>query len=104
MWAGQRRNAGGGQEETAERPGGQNPVYQLASVLAGGLSSLIAAALLAGFGYSAVAAYTAAMALIAVISVYLATETFEGDITETQEAEHRLIGESSGGSPGSTVS
>jgi hypothetical protein len=39
-----------------------------------------------------VAVYTAGMALITVI---LATETFQGDIQETQEAEQRLIAESS---------
>jgi hypothetical protein len=42
-----------------------------------------------------VAVYTAGMALITVISVILATETFQGDIQETQEAEQRLIAESS---------
>ena len=47
----------------------------------------------------AVAAYTAGMALIAVISVILATETFQGDIYETQEAGQRLISERTGERP-----
>ncbi len=47
----------------------------------------------------AVAAYTAGMALITVISVILATETFQGDIYETQEAEQRLISERTGERP-----
>ena len=67
--------------------------YQLASVLAGGLSPLIALYLLATYGYWAVAAYTAGMALITVISVLLASETFQSDITETQQAERPVIPE-----------
>ena len=39
------------------------------------------------------AAYTAAMALITVISVILASETYQGDITETRAEERRLIAE-----------
>ena len=50
-------------------------------------------ALLASFGYGAVAAYTAAMALIAMISVVLASETFREKINETLAAERRLIAE-----------
>jgi type IV secretory pathway VirB2 component (pilin) len=67
--------------------------YQLASVLAGGLSPLIAVALLASYGYTAVAAYMAFMALITVVSVILASETFQEDIEETQAAERRLVSE-----------
>jgi MFS transporter, MHS family, shikimate and dehydroshikimate transport protein len=78
---------------TRVRYSGASLGYQLASVFAGGLAPLIATALLASFGYGAVAAYTAAMALITVISVVLASETFRENINETQAAERRLIAE-----------
>jgi MHS family shikimate/dehydroshikimate transporter-like MFS transporter len=78
---------------TRVRYSGASLGYQLASVLAGGLSPLIAVALLASYGYPAVAIYMAAMALITVISVILATETYQEDIAETQAEELRLIGE-----------
>jgi nitrate reductase NapE component len=75
--------------------------YQLASVLAGGLSPLIAVALLGRYGYVAVAVYMAIMALITVISVILASETFQQDILETQEGERQLATEGPG-EPGTT--
>ena len=78
---------------TRVRYSGASLGYQLASVLAGGLSPLIAVALLASYGYTAVAVYMAFMALITVISVLLASETFQEDIDETQPAERRLISE-----------
>ena len=78
---------------TRVRYSGASLGYQLASVLAGGLSPLIALALLAAYGYWAVAAYTAGMALITVISVLLASETYQSDISETQQPERRLIPE-----------
>ena len=76
---------------TRVRYSGASLGYQLASVLAGGLSPLIAVALLASYGYTAVAVYMSVMALITVISVILASETFQEDIGETQAAEQRLI-------------
>jgi len=78
---------------TRVRYSGASLGYQLASVLAGGLSPLIAVALLASYGYVAVAAYMAVMALITVVAVILASETYRQDISETQPAERRLIGE-----------
>jgi metabolite-proton symporter len=78
---------------TRVRYSGASLGYQLASVLAGGLSPLIAVALLASYGYTAVAVYMAIMALITVVSVILASETFQEDIDETQAAEQRLISE-----------
>src|SRR3712207_4320466 len=82
---------------TRVRYSGASLGYQLASVLAGGLSPLIAVALLGSYGYVAVAAYMAFMALITVISVILASETFRDDIGETQAEERRLeIGRASG--------
>jgi hypothetical protein len=52
--------------------------------------------LLASFGWGAVAAYTAAMALITVISVVLASETYRGDLTATHTQERQLISEGGG--------
>ena len=78
---------------TRVRYSGASLGYQLASVLAGGLSPLIAVALLASYGYTAVATYMAIMALITVVSVILASETFQEDIDETQAAERQLISE-----------
>jgi MHS family shikimate/dehydroshikimate transporter-like MFS transporter len=78
---------------TRVRYSGASLGYQLASVLAGGLSPLIAVALLASYGYPAVAAYMAIMALITVISVLLTAETFQEDILETQAEERQLIAE-----------
>jgi MFS family permease len=79
---------------TRVRYSGASLGYQLASVLAGGLSPLIATALLGYYGYVAVALYTAAMALITVIAVLLAAETFQGDISEEYTGERRLVSES----------
>jgi MFS transporter, MHS family, shikimate and dehydroshikimate transport protein len=79
---------------TRVRYSGASLGYQLASVLAGGLSPLIATALLGYYGWPAVALYTAIMALITVVATYLAAETYQGDIFEDQPEEHRLITES----------
>jgi MHS family shikimate/dehydroshikimate transporter-like MFS transporter len=78
---------------TRVRYSGASLGYQLASVFAGGLAPLIATALLASSGYTAVAIYMAIMALITVISVILASETFREDILQTQAEERRLIAE-----------
>jgi MFS transporter, MHS family, shikimate and dehydroshikimate transport protein len=67
---------------------------ELASVFAGALSPFIATALLAWAGsYWPVAVYLAAMALITVVAVYLAPETFQSDITEEKPEERQLIAE-----------
>jgi MFS transporter, MHS family, shikimate and dehydroshikimate transport protein len=76
---------------TRVRYSGASLGYQLASVLAGGLSPLIATALLGYYGWSAVALYTAIMALITVVATYLAAETFQGDIFGDQPEERQLI-------------
>jgi MFS transporter, MHS family, shikimate and dehydroshikimate transport protein len=81
---------------TRVRYSGASLGYQLASVLAGGLSPLIAVALLASYGYPAVAVYMAIMALITVVSVILTSETFREDILETQAEERRLVAEGPG--------
>ncbi|MDQ4063251.1 MAG: MHS family MFS transporter [Actinomycetota bacterium] len=79
---------------TRVRYSGASLGYQLASVLAGGLSPLIATALLGYYGWPAVALYTAGMAVITVVATYLAAETFQGDIFEDQTEERQLIAES----------
>jgi MHS family shikimate/dehydroshikimate transporter-like MFS transporter len=69
---------------TRVRYSGASLGYQLASVFAGGLSPLIATALLAWSGGKPwpIAAYMVAMALITLVSVYLAAETLTGDRAE----------------------
>ncbi len=85
---------------TRVRYSGASLGYQLASVFAGGLAPFIATALLAAFGYGAVALYLAFMALITIVAVVLATETFQEDIAADQPQEHRLIAESTGETSG----
>jgi metabolite-proton symporter len=72
---------------TRVRYSGASLGYQLASVLAGGLSPLIATALLGYYGYTAVAWYLAGMALITIIAVVTAVETYRGDIIEERPEE-----------------
>ncbi len=69
---------------TRVRYSGASLGYQLASVFAGGLSPLIATALLAWSGGNPwpIAVYMVAMALITLVSVYLAAETLTGDLAE----------------------
>ena len=85
---------------TRVRYSGASLGYQLASVFAGGLAPFIATALLAAFGYGAVALYLAFMALITIVAVVLATETFQEDIAADQPEERRLIAESTGEASG----
>jgi MHS family shikimate/dehydroshikimate transporter-like MFS transporter len=75
---------------TRVRYSGASLGYQLASVLAGGLSPLIATALLAAYGYTAVAWYLAGMAIITIVAVITAAETFRGDIIEDRPEERGL--------------
>lgn len=56
---------------------------QLSSVLAGGLSPLIATALLAAFGWTAVAWYLVGMAVITVVSLLTTRETFRSTMNES---------------------
>jgi len=74
---------------TRVRYSGASLGYQLASVFAGGLSPLIATALLAWSGGKPwpIAAYMVAMALITLVSVYLAAETLTGDLAEEPPQE-----------------
>jgi MHS family shikimate/dehydroshikimate transporter-like MFS transporter len=83
---------------TRVRYSGASLGYQLASVFAGGLSPFIATALLAWAtgSFWPVAIYMMFMALISVVAVYLATETFRGDIGEDRPEERRLLAEQQG--------
>ena len=70
---------------TRVRYSGASLGYQLSSVFAGGLSPIIATALLASFGsFVPVAAYLVFMAVVTVVSVWVAAETRHYDV----EAEH----------------
>jgi MFS transporter, MHS family, shikimate and dehydroshikimate transport protein len=78
---------------TRVRYSGASIGYQLASVLAGGLAFPVSTFLIANYGYQSIAIYMAAMALITVISVLLASETYRSDIYGTQSQERQLISE-----------
>ncbi|WP_164018151.1 MFS transporter [Pyxidicoccus trucidator] len=69
---------------TRVRYSGASLGYQLASVFAGGLSPLVATALLAYSGGQAwsVSLYMVALAVITLVSVYLSAETFRENLTE----------------------
>lgn len=65
--------------------------YQLASVFAGGLSPMIATALLAWTGGDpwAIAVYLIGMSLVTLIAVYMASETYRNQIEEREISESR---------------
>jgi MFS transporter, MHS family, shikimate and dehydroshikimate transport protein len=86
---------------TRVRYSGASLGYQLASVFAGGLAPLIAAALLAANGGDPtyVAAYMAVMAVITIVATYFASETYLGDIDEDQAAEREFIARRPGAAP-----
>jgi MFS transporter, MHS family, shikimate and dehydroshikimate transport protein len=73
---------------TRVRYSGASLGYQMASVFAGGLSPLIATALLAHAQGEAwpVSLYMVGLALITIVSVYLSAETFREHITEPRPA------------------
>jgi MHS family shikimate/dehydroshikimate transporter-like MFS transporter len=74
---------------TSVRYSGVSLGYQVSAVFAGGLAPFIATALIAWSGGDPwpVALYIMALALISLISVYLATETFRGELTEELSRE-----------------
>jgi MHS family shikimate/dehydroshikimate transporter-like MFS transporter len=75
---------------TRVRYSGASLGYQLASVLAGGLSPLIAAALLhwTGGAWWAIAAYMVALAGVTLLSVYLAAETSRDGLEPDVASQH----------------
>jgi len=58
---------------------------QISSVLAGGLSPLIATALLAAFGWTAVAWYMVGLAVITVVALITTKETYKSNMNESLE-------------------
>jgi MFS family permease len=78
---------------TRVRYSGASLGYQLASVLAGGLSPLIAVALLAANDGDPlwVVLYMAGLSLITVIAVLLSPETYREDITQVRREERGLV-------------
>ncbi len=75
--------------------------YQLASVLAGGLSPLIATGLLrwANGGWYGIAAYMIALAGLTLLAVYLATETGAGQLAGDAAVETRTNEEEAAADP-----
>jgi MFS transporter, MHS family, shikimate and dehydroshikimate transport protein len=76
---------------TRVRYSGASLGYQLASALAGGFAPVIAVALLSAYGYPAVALYMIVMALITIVAVYLATETYRKDIAGEGHHDERPV-------------
>ena len=78
---------------TRVRYSGASIGYQLASVVGGGISPLIATSLLAlaGGHWWLIAVYTSVLAIITIVSTYLASETFQEDITAERPEERRLV-------------
>jgi MFS family permease len=81
---------------TRLRYSGASLGYQLASIVGGGISPLIATSLLAlgGGHWWLIALYMAGLSLITIVSTYLASETYQEDITsERPEERHAVAGE-----------
>jgi MFS transporter, MHS family, shikimate and dehydroshikimate transport protein len=83
---------------TRLRYSGASIGYQLASVVGGGISPLIAASLLAYAGGEPwlIATYMAVLSLITIVSVYLASETFQEDITAERPEERQAVASKQG--------
>jgi len=74
---------------TRVRYSGASVGYQLASVIAGGLSPLIAIGLLRRVGRSwPIAVFIIGMSIVTMVSVYLATETAHGDVVVGASIDH----------------
>jgi metabolite-proton symporter len=77
---------------TRVRYSGASIGYQLAPIVSGGIAPFIAVDLLARTGsYWPIAVYMIGMALITVVSVFLATETSFADISEGHEGQKREL-------------
>jgi MHS family shikimate/dehydroshikimate transporter-like MFS transporter len=80
--------------DTRVRYSGASLGYQLASVFAGGLAPFIGVALLSRYGYTAVALYMIGMAIVTIVAVYLATETYRRDLSgRDREDEQQVAGD-----------
>ncbi len=90
---------------TSVRYSGVSLGYQLTAVFAGGLAPFVATALLVWAGGEPwpVSVYIAAVALISLVSVYLATETFRGEISEELSTEPSSEARGPSGEPGRAV-
>ena len=77
--------------DTKVRYSGASLGYQLASVFAGGLAPFIGVALLSRYGYTAVALYMVGMALVTIVAVYLATETYRSDLSGRDRDEEQQV-------------
>jgi MFS family permease len=80
---------------TRVRYSGASIGYQLASVLAGGLAFPVSEYLIANYGYQSIAIYMSLMALITVVSVLLASETYRSNIGEPHAPEGQPVSEGS---------
>ena len=78
---------------TRLRYSGASLGYQLASIVGGGISPLIATSLLAlgGGHWWLIALYTSGLALITIVATYLASETYQEDITAERPEEQRAV-------------
>jgi MFS transporter, MHS family, shikimate and dehydroshikimate transport protein len=80
--------------DTKVRYSGASLGYQLASVFAGGLAPFIGVALLSRYGYTAVALYMIGMAIVTIVAVYLATETYRRDLSgRDRDDEQQVAGD-----------
>ncbi len=77
--------------DTRVRYSGASLGYQLASVFAGGLAPFIGVALLSRYGYTAVALYMIGMAIVTIVAVYLATETYRRDLSGVDRDEEQQV-------------
>ncbi len=78
---------------TEVRYSGASLGYQLSAAIAGGLTPFVATAMVAaaGGGYWPVPAYLAALGLISLLSMYLASETYRSDLSGQVAAAERQV-------------
>src|ERR687886_1246601 len=78
---------------TRLRYSGASLGYQLASIVGGGISPLIATSLLAlgGGHWWLIALYTAGLSIITIVATYLASETYQEDITAERPEERQAV-------------
>jgi MFS family permease len=87
---------------TRLRYSGASIGYQLASIVGGGISPLIATSLLAWAAghWWPIAVYMALLSVITLVATYLTSETFREDITAERPEERQAIAREPGGEPG----